>query len=130
MHAPHVDVSQPTFVPVSPSCSRERVDEELARLDVELRSLTVDSESHVSQRGASFVVGGRGTDTTLVPVTRFEDPASVTAALRSESYLADHGLSVAVYLALTMARPLLLEGEPGVGKTEVARTLARVSTRS
>ena len=59
-------------------------------------------------------------------VTRFEDPESVTAALRSESYLADHGLSVAIYLALTMARPLLLEGEPGVGKTEVARTLARV----
>jgi MoxR-like ATPase len=59
-------------------------------------------------------------------VTRFENPESVTAALRSESYLADHGLSVAVYLALTMARPLLLEGQPGVGKTEVARTLARV----
>ena len=59
-------------------------------------------------------------------VTRFENPEGVTAALRSESYLADHGLSVAVYLALTMARPLLLEGEPGVGKTEVARTLARV----
>ena len=59
-------------------------------------------------------------------MTRFEDPESLAVALRSESYLADHGLSVALYLALTMGRPLLLEGEPGVGKTEVARALARV----
>jgi MoxR-like ATPase len=48
------------------------------------------------------------------------------AALRAESYLADHGLAVALHLALRMRRPLLLEGEPGVGKTEVARTLARI----
>ena len=47
-------------------------------------------------------------------------------ALRAEDYLADHGLAVAIFLALKMRRPLLLEGEPGVGKTEVARTLARV----
>ena len=58
-------------------------------------------------------------------VARFEDPDGVAAALRSESYLADHGLSVAVFLALSMGRPLLLEGEPGVGTTEVARALAR-----
>ena len=45
---------------------------------------------------------------------------------RSESYLADRGLAVSVFLALTLRRPLLLEGEPGVGKTEIARTLARV----
>jgi MoxR-like ATPase len=47
-------------------------------------------------------------------------------ALERERYIADRGLSVSVYLALTLGRPLLLEGEPGVGKTEVARTLARV----
>jgi MoxR-like ATPase len=48
------------------------------------------------------------------------------AALARERYIADRGLAVSVYLALTLRRPLLLEGEPGVGKTEVARTLARV----
>ena len=41
-----------------------------------------------------------------------------------ESYLPDRGLATAVYLALAMRRPLLLEGEAGVGKTEVAKTLA------
>ena len=59
-------------------------------------------------------------------MARFEDPESLSAALRSESYLADGGLAQVLYLALVMGRPLLLEGEPGVGKTEVARTLARV----
>src|SRR5207245_10435645 len=47
-------------------------------------------------------------------------------ALRDQAYLADRGLVVALSLCLRMRRPLLLEGEPGVGKTEVARTLARV----
>ena len=57
---------------------------------------------------------------------RFEDVNALEAALAEESYLADRGLAVSVFLALTLRRPLLLEGEPGVGKTEVARTLARV----
>jgi MoxR-like ATPase len=56
----------------------------------------------------------------------FTDVDQLQEALERESYIADRGLSVAVYLALTLRRPLLLEGEPGVGKTEVARTLARV----
>jgi MoxR-like ATPase len=50
----------------------------------------------------------------------------VEQALRAESYLPDHGLATAIYLALAMRRPLLLEGEPGVGKTEVAKTLSRI----
>ena len=47
-------------------------------------------------------------------------------ALERESYLADRGLATAIFLALAMRRPLLLEGEAGVGKTEVAKTLARI----
>jgi MoxR-like ATPase len=47
-----------------------------------------------------------------------------SAALEAESYLADRGLALSVFLALEMRRPLLLEGEPGVGKTEVGKTLA------
>jgi MoxR-like ATPase len=47
-----------------------------------------------------------------------------SAALEAESYLADRGLALSVYLALELRRPLLLEGEPGVGKTEVGKTLA------
>jgi MoxR-like ATPase len=57
---------------------------------------------------------------------RLASVSEVEAALRAESYLPDRGLATAVYLALAMRRPLLLEGEPGVGKTEVAKTLARV----
>jgi len=56
----------------------------------------------------------------------FESVKEVEGALRAESYLPDHGLATAVFLALRMRRPLLLEGEPGVGKTEVAKTLARI----
>jgi MoxR-like ATPase len=55
-----------------------------------------------------------------------EDVESLERALRGESYLADRGLAVALSLSLRMRRPLLLEGEPGVGKTEVAKTLARI----
>jgi MoxR-like ATPase len=60
-----------------------------------------------------------------------EDPAfasidAVQAALRQERYFADRGLSTSLYLSLTLARPLFLEGEAGVGKTEVAKVLARL----
>jgi MoxR-like ATPase len=54
-----------------------------------------------------------------------ESVAAVRAALDKHKYLADEGLSTAIYLALTLRRPLLLEGEAGVGKTEVANVLAR-----
>jgi MoxR-like ATPase len=46
-----------------------------------------------------------------------------------ERYFADEGLLTAVHLALVLGRPLALEGEPGVGKTEVAKVLARVLGR-
>ena len=46
------------------------------------------------------------------------------ALLRGQGYVADEGLGTALFLALTLRRPLLLEGEAGVGKTEVAKALA------
>ena len=48
----------------------------------------------------------------------------VAQALARQGYLADRPLSLAVHLAITLEQPLLLEGEAGVGKTEVARALA------
>ncbi len=54
-------------------------------------------------------------------------PASVDATealLRGQHYLADRTLSVVLFLALKLGRPLFLEGEAGVGKTEIARALA------
>jgi MoxR-like ATPase len=56
----------------------------------------------------------------------FGSVEEVEEALRRESYLPDRGLATAVFLALRMGRPLLLEGEAGVGKTEVGKTLARI----
>jgi MoxR-like ATPase len=59
-------------------------------------------------------------------------PASVgelTEVLRDGGYLADRGLSTALFVALTLGRPILLEGEVGVGKTEVAKVLADVLGR-
>jgi MoxR-like ATPase len=48
-------------------------------------------------------------------------------ALLSEAYLPQRGLSTALYLSLVIGKPLLLEGEAGVGKTELAKSLARAS---
>jgi MoxR-like ATPase len=53
-------------------------------------------------------------------------PEVLRGALDSVGYLADHGLATAVVLATRMRRPLLVEGEPGVGKTELAKALAAV----
>jgi MoxR-like ATPase len=58
---------------------------------------------------------------TLAGVT----PEDVRSALAAHEYLADEGLATAVFLALDLGRPLLLEGEAGVGKTEVAKVLSR-----
>jgi len=58
---------------------------------------------------------------TLADIRSVQD---ARAALAAQDYLADRPLALAVYLAVTLEQPLLLEGEAGVGKTEVARALA------
>ena len=50
----------------------------------------------------------------------------VQRAMFAQHYIADRSLATAVYLALKRRKPLLLEGEPGVGKTEVAKVLAAI----
>lgn len=50
----------------------------------------------------------------------------LTNTLRGVGYLADRGLATAVFIALELGRPLLLEGEVGVGKTELAKALSEV----
>jgi MoxR-like ATPase len=59
-------------------------------------------------------------------VGRPSSPTELGAALAEQSYLADRGLATAMFLALSLQRPLLLEGEAGVGKTEAAKALAAV----
>lgn len=62
-------------------------------------------------------------------MTRPAGVAELTDALRGDGYLADRGLSTAAYVALSLDRPLLLEGEVGTGKTEIAKALSRVLGR-
>src|SRR5690348_9481230 len=51
---------------------------------------------------------------------------SVQEALSGQNYFAERSLATAIYLALQLKKPLFLEGEAGVGKTEVAKVLARI----
>ena len=66
-------------------------------------------------------------DRTLTQTAEPSTPLSVDElqrTLRDELYVADRGLAMSIYLALKLGRPLFLEGEAGVGKTEVAKVLA------
>jgi MoxR-like ATPase len=50
----------------------------------------------------------------------------VQEILRDQQYVCDRSLATVVYLSLVMGKPLLLEGEAGVGKTEIAKVLSKV----
>src|SRR5215207_9368178 len=54
------------------------------------------------------------------------DPDVLASALDDAGYLVDPGLATSLFLAVRLPQPILLEGEPGVGKTEAAQALARV----
>jgi MoxR-like ATPase len=62
-------------------------------------------------------------------MTQPQSVASLTELLATGGYLADRGLATTIFLGLRLDRPVLLEGEVGVGKTEVAKTLATVLGR-
>lgn len=56
-------------------------------------------------------------------------PEALSEALRAAYYLADDGIATAAFLSLALGKPLLLEGAPGVGKTEAAKALAGILGR-
>jgi MoxR-like ATPase len=58
-----------------------------------------------------------------------DSPEALARALRDAQYIADEGLATAAYLALALGKPLLLEGAPGVGKTEAAKALSAILAR-
>ena len=62
-------------------------------------------------------------------IGRPADVAALTGKLREGGYLADRGLATALFVSMSLGRPILLEGEVGVGKTEVAKVLASVFDR-
>ena len=61
--------------------------------------------------------------------TPYSSVDELQRALDGESYLADRGLATAIHLSLSLDKPLLLEGEAGVGKTEVAKVLSSLLGR-
>src|SRR5205809_6555010 len=68
----------------------------------------------------------------MIPEGRVALPVTVgalTEQLRGAGYIADRGLATALFVSISLGRPILIEGEVGVGKTEVAKVLASVFGR-
>ena len=60
-------------------------------------------------------------------MSRFPSPAEVGERLAAVNYLADEQIAVTVYLADQLEKPLLCEGPAGVGKTELAKSIAAIT---
>src|SRR5258706_15576502 len=74
-----------------------------------------------------FVAKTEGTGARMSDLSeQLPDVTALLTALDDASYLADEPLATALFLAARMSQPILLEGEPGVGKTEAAKALASV----
>jgi MoxR-like ATPase len=65
----------------------------------------------------------------VIEASRFEDPAHVAEALRQVAYLPDDRIAQVVFLAERLEKPVLIEGPAGVGKTELAKSMAKVLQR-
>jgi MoxR-like ATPase len=86
------------------------------------------TDFHVSSWPASSRLAGanRPAEAGFSPLMTPRSVDELQSALAGQRYVADRGLATSIYLALRLQRPLLLEGEAGVGKTEVAKALCAV----
>ena len=63
-------------------------------------------------------------------VTDINTVDDIRSSLDDHHYIANHGLATSIYLSLKMEKPIFLEGEPGVGKTEVGKVLSQSCIRT
>ena len=85
-----------------------------------------DAADHTAPPGAAHAAAPGSNEHRAVAAPDLGSPAAVRDRLADHDYLADTGLSTAIFLALRTQRPLFLEGEAGVGKTAVAHALSDV----